>query len=73
MVYGNVNETSIEEIWAKRNKELTEKHLAHKFDELPEVCKRCTDWTIIGEERYDENGDVVKKSYEVGEKMIEGH
>lgn len=73
MVYGNVNETSIEEVWAKRNKELTEKHLAHKFDELPDVCKRCTDWTIIGEERYDENGNVVKKSYEVGEKMIEGH
>jgi radical SAM protein with 4Fe4S-binding SPASM domain len=72
-IYGDVNTESIENIWQRRNKELTEKHLAHKFEELPEVCKRCTDWTIIGEERYDENGNVVKKSYESGDKMIEGH
>ncbi len=72
-IYGNVKDSSIEQVWAKRNKELAKKHLEHKFDELPNVCKRCTDWTVIGEERYDENGEVVKKSYKTGEKMIQGH
>lgn len=72
-VYGDVNIDSIKDIWYKRNVELVDKHLAHQFDELPEVCKRCTDWSIIGEERYDENGEVVRKSYESNSKMIEGH
>lgn len=73
MIYGDVNEKSISEIWKKRNSELVDKHLSHQFDELPEVCKKCTDWTVIGEERWDENGNIVKKSYDSDNKMIEGH
>lgn len=73
MIYGDVNTTSIEEIWNRRNEELVDKHLSRNFNELPDLCKRCTDWTIIGEERWDENGDIVKKSYDSGDKMIKGY
>ena len=68
--YGNVDEWSIEEIWKKRNEELVEKHLKHEFDLLPDVCKNCSDWMIIGEMRFDENGNEVNKSYELQDKMI---
>lgn len=72
-VYGNIGKNSIEEIWTIRNRELTQKHLEHRFDELPEVCRTCTDWTVIGEQRYDENGNPIQKSYQAGEKMIKGY
>lgn len=72
-IYGDVNESSIEEVWRKRNEELVDKHLNHEFDALPDVCKECSDWTIIGEQRFDENGNVVKKSYDLEEKMIKGY
>lgn len=72
-IYGNVNNDSIRNIWAYRNRELVDHHLNHEWDKLPEVCKRCTDWTIIGEQRWDEKGNVVKKSYDDNAKMIEGY
>lgn len=72
-VYGNIGKNSIEEIWTIRNRELTRKHLEHRFDELPEICRTCTDWTVIGEQRYDENGNTIQKSYQAGEKMIQGY
>lgn len=73
ITYGNVKEKSIKNIWSQRNSQLVSHHLNHNWDQLPETCKRCTDWMIIGEQRWDENGNVVKKSYENNEKMIEGH
>lgn len=72
-IYGNVKQDSIRTIWAYRNHALADHHLNHCWDKLPAVCQRCTDWSIIGEERWDENGNPVKKNYRDDEKMIEGY
>lgn len=63
-VYGNINNSSISEVWKKRNDEMVCKHLEHQWDDLPDVCQHCTDWTIVGEQRFDENGNVAKRSYD---------
>lgn len=47
--------------------------MEHRFDELPEICQSCTDWEIVGENRYDENGNEVGKSYEEREQMLGGN
>lgn len=54
--FGNVNETSIRELWKRKNEAFVRLHLEHRWDELPEMCKHCRDWKIIGEMRYDEYG-----------------
>jgi len=69
-VYGDANTESIKNIWKRRNEDLVKKHMEHRFDELPEVCLGCTDWMIIGEERFDENGNPVEKSYRHDESML---
>lgn len=69
-VCGDVNTNTIKEIWIKRNKEMVSKHMEHKFDELPDICKKCTDWVIVGEERFDENGNRVEKNYNHTDKML---
>lgn len=69
-VCGDVTRESIKDIWLRRNKEMVIKHMEHKFEELPDICKTCTDWTIIGEERFDENGKPVQKNYEHDVKML---
>ena len=70
VVWGNVNENSIEEIWKKRNKEMVKYHMSHEFDKLPEICQNCKDWMIVGEERFDENGNPIIKNYKHEEKML---
>jgi radical SAM protein with 4Fe4S-binding SPASM domain len=70
-IYGNVKEQSISEIWEKRNKELVEKHINHEFDKLPQICRECTDWMIIGEKHYDENGIELTKNYDASSDMYE--
>ena len=67
---GDVNVQSIKEIWQKRNEDLVRKHFEHDWDNLPEICKNCNDWKIAGEERFDENGNPVNKSYENNEAML---
>lgn len=69
-VCGDVNTSSIKEIWAKRNEMMVKSHMEHKGDELPEICRHCNDWAIIGEERYDEHGNKVEKSYNSSDKML---
>lgn len=69
-VCGDVNKESIKEIWRRRNENLVSKHMEHRFDELPEMCRDCMDWAIIGEERFDENGNLMQKSYEHEDKML---
>ncbi|WFR56787.1 radical SAM protein [Anaerocolumna sp. AGMB13025] len=70
-IFGNVKEQSINEIWEKRNKELVEKHINHEFDKLPQICRECTDWMIIGEKHYDENGIELTKNYDASSDMYE--
>lgn len=69
-VCGDINTNTIKEIWTRRNKEMVSKHMEHKFDELPDICKNCTDWVIVGEERFDENGNRIEKSYNHTDKML---
>lgn len=69
-VCGDVTQESIKDIWLRRNQNMVSKHMEHKFDELPDICKTCTDWTIIGEERFDEKGNPVQKNYEHNDNML---
>ena len=62
-ICGNVNETSIKEIWQKRNKDIIQLHLEHRWDKLSDACQKCTSWRNIGEMRYDEYGSAVERSY----------
>lgn len=63
VIWGNVNDSSIQEIWNRRNLEMVTLHFEHRFDELPQICRSCNDWQIVGEERFDENGRPVQKNY----------
>lgn len=67
---GDVNKESIKAIWLRRNENMLKKQLAHDWEGLPEICHGCQDWGIIGEERYDENGNPVIKNYEQKEEML---
>lgn len=69
-VCGDVTKSSIKEIWTKRNEDMVKKHIEHKWDELPKICQSCTDWVVVGEERFDENGNRVEKSYDHADKML---
>lgn len=69
-VCGDVKEETIKEIWMRRNQNMVKKHMEHKFEELPEICRNCTDWAVIGEERFDETGKPVQKDYRHGNKML---
>lgn len=69
-VCGDANTESTKEIWKRRNETMVRKHIEHRFDELPEICRNCTDWMIIGEQRFDENGDPIEKSYQHDESML---
>lgn len=64
IIWGNLKNSTIKEIWKKRNKEMVKFHMNHQFDKLPLMCQNCNDWSIIGEERFDENGYPIEKNYE---------
>lgn len=68
-IWGDVNTESIKKVWKRRVEKLVRKHIEHRFDELPDICKNCTDWMIVGEERFDENGNPIEKSYRHDESM----
>ncbi len=68
---GDVNVTSIKEIWKKRNEFLVKHQMNHDWEQLPEICKNCKDWMIVGEKRWDEQGTPVEKVYEASSKMIQ--
>lgn len=70
-ICGDVRQESIKSIWQRRNRTLIEKHMNHKWSELPDICKKCSDWFIVGEERFDENGIPVKKNYDKKKEMLE--
>ena len=70
-ICGDVSKELIGEIWRRRNKDMVLKHMEHKFQELPEICRNCMDWAVIGEERYDEYGNPVQKNYSHQDKMLE--
>lgn len=69
-VCGDINVESIKDVWHLRNINLVQKHLRHDWNSLPEICKSCNDWKIIGEERYDEKGNRILKNYNPTKEML---
>ena len=69
-VCGDANTESIKSIWQRRNREFVALHMEHRFEELPLICRNCSDWEIIGEERFDENGNRMDKSYAEKDQML---
>jgi MoaA/NifB/PqqE/SkfB family radical SAM enzyme len=41
---GNARENSIKDIWQGKLKEYRAMHKEERFDELPEMCRACSDW-----------------------------
>lgn len=70
LVCGDVKAESIKNIWKRHVETMVKKHIEHRFDELPEICRNCTDWMIVGEERFDEHGNPVEKSYQHDKSML---
>lgn len=70
-VFGNLNEQSIKEVWNRNRKKFMEDHISHHFDQLPEVCKNCTDWMGVGDKHFSEDGKEYVKSYEFDKVMVE--
>lgn len=68
---GDVNSQSIKDIWLKRNEILVKRHIKHQWNDLPDICKTCNDWMIVGENRFDEYGTPIFKNYGKG-KMLTG-
>ena len=69
-VCGDVTKNSLKSIWKERNENMVKLHIEHRFDELPLICQNCNDWTIIGEERFDENAKNIEKKYESSNRML---
>lgn len=46
-VLGNVENESIQSIWA-RKESARRAHMEHRWADLPEICKKCTDWCVTG-------------------------
>lgn len=61
--FGNVKDNCVKELWGKRNEAFVKKHFEHKWNELPDYCKRCNNWMRIGEERTDESGNSINRNY----------
>ena len=70
VVWGDVNTESIQDIWRRRNEQMVKYHFSHEWDKLPEICQSCNDWQIVGEERFDENGNPINKNYKAEGKVF---
>jgi radical SAM protein with 4Fe4S-binding SPASM domain len=44
MVAGNLNQSTLTEIWNTTHKKFRQVHLDERWSELPDVCKGCLDW-----------------------------
>lgn len=63
VIWGDLNVDSLKDVWQKRNAQMVQHHFSHEWDKLPAICRQCNDWQIVGEERFDENGNPVNKNY----------
>ena len=66
---GDINESSIKEVWKRNNEGRAAIHMNHQWDLLDEQCKECTDWMLIGERRYNEKGEELTRSYKKEDKI----
>lgn len=68
---GDVTKESIKTVWERNNRTLVSIHMNHEWDRLNSLCQSCCDWMYIGEQRYDENGDEIRRSYDNNQKIFE--
>ncbi|MBI4476651.1 MAG: SPASM domain-containing protein, partial [Acidobacteria bacterium] len=52
-VVGNVREHSVKELWSALGVRLRRPHREHRWDELPALCRGCTDWQVVGAELHE--------------------
>jgi MoaA/NifB/PqqE/SkfB family radical SAM enzyme len=64
MPMGNVRHHSIRELWT-RHQQYRRIHMEKRWDELPELCRGCTDWQIGGATTYFPDGRVYHLGREV--------
>lgn len=71
LALGDLHSESLQEIWQKK-RQFIERHMEHKFDELPELCQQCTSWALVGsEEHYSPTGEKYDRSYEFDDSMVQ--
>ena len=49
-VIGNVNENTIKQLWNNEHYVIRRNHIEHKWNAIPDICKTCSDWNILGSE-----------------------
>lgn len=47
---GNAAEQTVKELWGVLGERLRRVHREHRWDDLPDICKRCGDWQAAGAE-----------------------
>ncbi|GHU50043.1 radical SAM protein [Clostridia bacterium] len=62
-VLGDASKNTLGNIWEDKLAAFTRIHFEHNFDKLPEHCRNCFDWQVIGTDDYDENGKPFNKEY----------
>lgn len=45
---GNVDELGVAGLWARLGERLRVVHRAHRWEDLPELCRGCRDWQVAG-------------------------
>ncbi|MFQ5880854.1 MAG: radical SAM/SPASM domain-containing protein [Candidatus Methylomirabilales bacterium] len=62
-VAGNIEWTTIKEVWNNPLKWIRELHIRRRFRELPEVCRRCPDWAVKKAQAFFPH-EALKEDYE---------
>jgi len=57
-VGGHVEHATIHEVWNGAMREFRARHLEHRWNELPDVCRACSDWQAVGAVHYTPDGGV---------------
>ena len=66
---GDVNHETINSIWKRRNENFVKYHLTHDWNCIPKFCRNCNDWMVVGEQKFDENGNIIIKNYKKDSEM----
>jgi len=48
---GNLNNSTMKEVWGGKLKTYREYHINNEWDKIPDICKSCTDW-VFGRAEY---------------------
>ncbi|RXJ55393.1 hypothetical protein CRV04_09820 [Candidatus Marinarcus aquaticus] len=59
-VVGNVQEFSLVELWARHNEIVRKPHIENRWNDIPDICKTCPDWQVVGA-TYHKNKNIEEK------------